>query len=142
MKKKFYRSRKDKVIAGVCGGLSEYFDIDPVLVRIIFFLLIFFNGIGVLLYLLLMIITPQEPISIEPTDFSSETISKAESSVQLEEKPSQSSKTRQIFGVILLVIGTLFLLDNLLPFFDFELIIPIILILVGVYLLIQSKKSD
>ena len=49
--KKTYRSRKDKVLLGVCGGLGDYFDIDPVLIRIIFILLSFVNGFGILLYL-------------------------------------------------------------------------------------------
>jgi len=45
MEKKIYRSQKNKVIGGVCGGIGEYFDIDPVLIRLIFIILFFSLGI-------------------------------------------------------------------------------------------------
>ena len=43
MQKKFYLSQKDKKIGGVCGGLAEYFDVDPFLVRLVIFLAVFFG---------------------------------------------------------------------------------------------------
>lgn len=57
MEKRLYRS-KDKVIAGVCGGIADYFGWDPSLVRIIYGLLVIFAGIGVILYLLMWIVVP------------------------------------------------------------------------------------
>ncbi len=60
--KKFYLSRTDKKIAGVCGGLAEYFSLDPLLVRI-GFLLLFFWGVGLLTYILLWILAPKAPKS-------------------------------------------------------------------------------
>jgi phage shock protein PspC (stress-responsive transcriptional regulator) len=61
--KKLYLSKKDKMIAGVCGGLGEYFNIDPVLIRLAFviFAIISF-GFGVLIYLLAWIIIPERHI--------------------------------------------------------------------------------
>jgi len=60
--KKLYRSKSDKKIAGVCGGLGKYFGIDPTIIRIGFVLLALPGGLpGVLPYLLLAIIIPQEP---------------------------------------------------------------------------------
>ena len=59
--RKLYRSRRNKIIAGVCGGLGEHLGIDPLLVRLFFFLMIFANGIGILLYLILWVIVPKEP---------------------------------------------------------------------------------
>lgn len=59
--KKLYRSQTDKMISGVCGGLADYFNIDSTFVRAIFVVLVFLNGIGLLLYILLAIITPTEP---------------------------------------------------------------------------------
>ncbi|MFQ3634099.1 PspC domain-containing protein, partial [Roseiflexus sp.] len=50
MKSRLVRSRRDAVIAGVCGGLGEYFQIDPVIVRLIFVLVTLTSGIGFLLY--------------------------------------------------------------------------------------------
>lgn len=58
--KKLYRSRDNRIIAGVCGGLAKHLGIDPLLVRLFFVLLIFANGIGLLLYLILFLIVPPE----------------------------------------------------------------------------------
>ncbi len=60
MEKKFYLSTTDKKIAGVCGGLAEYFGVDSLLVRIGFFALAWFAGGGLLLYLLLWILAPKK----------------------------------------------------------------------------------
>jgi len=59
--KRLYRSRKDCVIAGICGGIAEYFDIDPILVRIIAVLTIFLNGLGLIAYIIAWIFIPQNP---------------------------------------------------------------------------------
>ncbi|MBL7141853.1 PspC domain-containing protein [Patescibacteria group bacterium] len=59
--KKLYRSRTDRLIAGVCGGLGEYFGTNSIFIRIVFILLVFFNGLGILLYLILVILMPLKP---------------------------------------------------------------------------------
>ena len=56
--KKLTRSQTDKMIAGVCGGVAEYLEIDPTLVRLVFMLLFFFGGNGLLIYLILWILMP------------------------------------------------------------------------------------
>ena len=62
MSKKLYRSRADKKIAGVCGGLAEYFNIDPVIVRIGFVILLLPGGFpGLLPYIILWLIVPEAP---------------------------------------------------------------------------------
>ena len=58
--KKLYRSDRNRMIAGVCGGIAEYFDIDPTLVRLGFVALSFMFGGGVLVYILAAIIIPKE----------------------------------------------------------------------------------
>lgn len=58
MKKKLYKSRKNKVIGGVCGGIAEYFNIDPTIVRIITVILGFIHGFGVAAYLIIFLIMP------------------------------------------------------------------------------------
>ena len=63
MHKRLYRSSNNKVIAGVCGGLAEYFDIDPVITRIIFFILLLPGGLpGLIPYLILWLIVPENPV--------------------------------------------------------------------------------
>jgi phage shock protein C len=59
--KKFYRSRNNKKIAGVCGGLAQYLGIDSLLIRIVFVALIFANCIGIILYIILWLFVPLEP---------------------------------------------------------------------------------
>ena len=61
MNKRLYRSRTDKQLAGVCGGLGRYFDIDPTIIRLAWVVALFFAGGGLFAYLLAMIIVPQEP---------------------------------------------------------------------------------
>lgn len=63
--KRLLRSNTNKVIGGVCGGLGEYFSIDPVIIRIILVLAAIFFGTGILLYLILWIMMPETPIKFE-----------------------------------------------------------------------------
>ena len=58
---KLYRSQNDKMIAGVCGGLAEFFGLDVSLVRLLAILLALLGGHGVLVYLILWIIVPKAP---------------------------------------------------------------------------------
>ena len=58
--KRIYRSSKEKVIAGVCGGMGEYFDKDPVLFRILFVLVTLIFGFGILAYLVFWIAIPKD----------------------------------------------------------------------------------
>ena len=57
--KRFYRSSTDKIIGGVCGGIAEYFNIDPLLVRLVFAILFFGYGTGLLAYILIWILAPK-----------------------------------------------------------------------------------
>lgn len=61
MTKKLYRSRDERMIWGVCGGLAKYFDVDPTLVRVLWVLLLFLGGWGILAYIILAIVVPLEP---------------------------------------------------------------------------------
>jgi phage shock protein C len=59
--RKLYRSRSNRMLAGVCGGLAEYFNSDPTLIRVLFVVLTVFGGAGPLIYLAMWIIVPSEP---------------------------------------------------------------------------------
>jgi phage shock protein C len=63
--KRLYRSRKERMIAGVCGGIGEYFGIDPTIVRLLFVLGTIMGGHGLLAYLILMIVVPEGPLEVE-----------------------------------------------------------------------------
>lgn len=68
--KQLYRSRENRMIGGVCGGLGEYFDIDPTLVRILFVFGAFlgFPGALALVYLVMLVLVPQEALPISAAE--------------------------------------------------------------------------
>lgn len=59
--KKLYRSRTNRIIAGVCGGIGECFLVDPTFIRLAFVLFSFMGGCGILLYIIMILIVPVEP---------------------------------------------------------------------------------
>lgn len=59
--KRLYRSREERMLAGICGGLGNYFAVDPTLIRVLFVLLSLVVGGGILTYLILWILIPLEP---------------------------------------------------------------------------------
>ncbi len=62
--KRLYRDRRDKIICGVCGGIAEYVDVDPVVVRLIWAIVALISkGLGILAYLIAWVIIPEEPTS-------------------------------------------------------------------------------
>ena len=61
MAKKLYRSRTDRKLAGVCGGLAKYFDIDPTIVRVVAVASLFVGTLGLWVYIIMAIIVPLEP---------------------------------------------------------------------------------
>ena len=67
--KKLYRSRKNRIIAGVCAGLAEYLQVDPTIVRLIYVVFTLFSmGAGILLYLLAWLMVPESPYAILNSD--------------------------------------------------------------------------
>ena len=61
--KKLYRIPEGKKISGVCSGLAEYFDVDPVLPRVLFIASLFFGGVGLIIYVLFHFMVPEQPAS-------------------------------------------------------------------------------
>lgn len=68
--KRLYRSKKNKVFAGICGGVGEYFDIDPVVVRLIWLLIVVFTGIvpGLLVYIIAIYVVPLQIVTTPVTE--------------------------------------------------------------------------
>lgn len=58
--KQLRRSKTDKMIAGICGGLGKYFGLDPTILRLVFVLLMIFAGTGLLAYLIMWLVIPYE----------------------------------------------------------------------------------
>jgi phage shock protein C len=149
MNRRLYRSRRDRMIGGVAAGLSDYFDIDPTLVRVLFVVALFLGGSSILAYIILWIVVPEEPIIFPSSGEESKSdTSTEEKSGAFDNTPytaaaeNQSQKRRIAVGVILIVIGLLFLVDNFIPRIHFGDFWPLVLIGIGLALLLNSKREN
>ena len=118
------RSRDERVIGGVCGGLGRYLGIDPVLLRIAFVILAIAGGGGILLYIVSWILIPEQR---EGEDLGTA-------------RPSSIDSTRLIVGGALIAIGTILLLNLSLPRLG-KYFWPLALIAVGVAVVIQASAD-
>ena len=67
--KKLYRSRKNRMISGICGGLGEYFEVDPNLIRLLWVLFVFAGGAGILAYIVAYFILPERPRELQECNY-------------------------------------------------------------------------
>ncbi len=150
MKKKLYRSKKDKIVAGVCGGLADYFDLDPIIIRIIFVILAIWGGSGVMLYIVLAIIVPEEPRSKEKIKEASskKTEEIIEENIEnfgkeVETLAKKHSGTGEFFfGLVLLFLGISLLINNFFPIFNFFKLWPVVLIFLAFAVLFKGAKGS
>jgi phage shock protein C len=119
--KKLYRSKKDKVIFGVCGGLAEYIGIDSTLVRIVALLLLFSGTWFIIFYLILGAIIPENPKDVA-------------------NKPKDLKDKYLVLGAGLIIFGVFTLLDNY-NIINWGQVWPITLIVLGGYLLWKDIKK-
>lgn len=131
MSKQLYRSRNNKVIAGVCGGVAEYFEVDPTIVRIAWLLLAFPGGIGFLAYLVCWIVMPEK---------SSTTVVSADSYESEHQNPEDKEKNKKIIGIALVIIGSVFLFDVFFRWFDMAVIVPLAIIAIGIFVLYNARR--
>jgi phage shock protein C len=124
MKKRLYRSRSDRLIFGVCGGLAEYFDIDSTVVRLITILLLFFGGFVILVYLILAIVVPLEPGTSEGQTSNT-------NSAALKNRPARAQPGTAI-GIVLLVAGIIVIagLFNLFWWFEWNVFWPLLVLVI------------
>jgi phage shock protein C len=142
MERRLYRSRKNKIVAGVAGGLGEYFDIDPVLIRVIFVVATLAGASGLLAYLILWIVVPKEPIVLGNASQKTEgenSMSQKDYEISMRHRKQRGSVTG---GIVLIVLGALFLADNYLPYFGFSNTWPLILVAVGIGLILNSVRKE
>ena len=92
-KKKLYKSRKNKMIGGVCGGLAEYLNMDPTIVRIIAGILCLVKGLGVLVYLIMCIVMPYNDEDFSDDD--TENLKSANIDPEEEKKSSKKSNSEK-----------------------------------------------
>lgn len=129
--KRLNRSRKNSIIGGVCGGLGDYFGLDPVLIRIVWLILIVFGGMGLLLYLIAWIIIPlQIPEEI--------------AMAKAKDKEEDTGAGRFWWGLVLMVIGVILWGSQynlvhwpVIPgirYYSRDLV-PLAMVLIGIYIL-------
>lgn len=128
--KKLYRSRKDAMVAGVCGGLAEYIGVDSAIVRLVFAVAVVMGGIGVLAYFLAWIIIPEGSNSGEFEYDNSETKHHMELS---------GDRLRMVIGLGFVGLGVLVLINKFVPGFTIEIFFPAVLIMVGALILMKGK---
>lgn len=159
MPKKLYRSRTDSVVGGVCGGLAEYFNIDPVIVRVVAVLLLF-SGAGFIAYLILWLVVPlqgteaalpKDTIQANANEIKAtaegigqevrETFSSGEQDPETAAR--MRSRRRTWLGIGLVAVGGVILLSNLdlWSWLRWGVIWPVPVIVVGVIVLLLARRN-
>ncbi|HOP13412.1 MAG TPA: PspC domain-containing protein [Lentimicrobium sp.] len=160
---RLYRSVHGRVIGGVAGGLADFFGMDPTIVRLIFVLLVIFGGSGVLLYLILWIILPEKnqytsfysgAAPPNPAPAGSDTgigetyegfeqgrpaqpyYQAADATPEMQQRKKVEGSL--IGGVVLIFIGSIFLIERFVPRIDFGDLWPVILIAIGLVLIVGN----
>lgn len=136
MTKKLYRSEKEKILAGVCGGIAEYFSIDPTIVRIAAVLILLGTHVAaVVVYILCAIIIPKREeynTNYNDNDMNAST----------EKSIISTEKNRTLLGLILVCVGVVFLLKKYLMWIKMEYIWAILLIIIGIVIIFRRKKDE
>lgn len=148
---RLYRSTRDRVFAGVAGGLGDYFKVDPIIFRIGFIALTIGAGIGALVYLLLWIFVPESKKPFNPffNDMENPFEQQQGNTTNTPGNdpmggfpPPKPKKDSGLWGgVMLITIGGLFLISNFVPHIDFGDLWPVILIAVGAMLILNMNKK-
>jgi phage shock protein PspC (stress-responsive transcriptional regulator) len=145
---KIYRLNDDYIIAGICSGLAKHFNVDPTIVRLIFILLSFGGGSGVLIYLILWFVIPKEEgkekeINREEKvkEFANDVKNKAKTmakDINLNTKIKKTGRVN-IMAVVLMLVGVVAIWNQIFPMtIEWHFFWPVILILIGISLL--TKK--
>ena len=137
--KQLTRSATDRKIAGVCGGLGEYFNVDPIIFRIAFFFALCMGGTGFILYIVMVLVVPEKQKSFQHNSRPNDEIIIEE--VSDEKKSRIKDATLLVLGTMLILFGTFFFIVRALPFHFHEFLFPTLLVCGGILLLIFSKKN-
>ncbi|AKI97246.1 PspC domain-containing protein [Kosmotoga pacifica] len=132
--KHLYKSRKDKVIDGVCGGLAKYLEVDSTIVRLLWALTAFIWGTGILLYILAMIIIPREPLGEdEPVE---------NDAVHVEKVHFNENTGKLLIAIGVIVIGLFLLLPGTFSIFFWKFVLGLFFIAGGGYIIFRSIRKE
>jgi len=142
MEKKLQRDTRNKVIGGVCSGLANYFDIDTALVRVLFAIMFLCASAGFWLYIILWVVMPAGQGTQNETDYfvSPDGTTETSPETQGEGQMASKSKGSLVAGLILIGIGVVGLLNRYIPEINWETAWPILLIVLGLFLIIPFKN--
>jgi len=154
MEKKLYRDEYRKMIGGVCAGLSEYLNVDVTWVRLLFIVLaVLSKGAGFIIYIVLLAVLPKKGLfnnpnanpgvdyTVPPVQPFSPPFGKPFPYPPI---PKKKSSAGPVFGMILVVLGALLLIDQLdfIPDWDFDKLWPVMLVAGGVALVFAGSKKE
>ncbi len=139
MEKRLHRNSQDTVVGGVAAGLANYFAIDPLLIRILFIVSLFFSfGTSILIYIILWVVLPDINYSAPPV---ADTVSPAPPAA--DEPASKSDKNIKVAGIALLAIGAFMLFDDWIVWYDFHKYFwPLAFIGLGAFLLLRRRDEQ
>jgi phage shock protein C len=136
MERRLYRSKTDRMLGGVCGGLGEYLGVDSTILRILFFILVFGGGSGFWIYLLLWVLIPKEGEE-RSRDFRTRMRDVGDDFTTAVSQPHPQAGL--ILGGGLIILGFFWLIEQLniswLWWWNFDVLWPVLLIIVGVVFL-------
>jgi len=147
VEKRLYRSNNNKVIAGVCGGIAEYFNIDPTIIRIIWVVVGLTYGAGIIAYIIASIIIPSRKADWSSNAWNGQSKSEEyESGFNPDEWKQEpkydSDRSKNIVGIILIAIGVIFLARQFFSWIDLKVVLPLIFIAAGVLLIFRSRRNS
>lgn len=144
MERRLYRSSQNKVLAGVCGGLGEYFGVDPVIVRLLVVVFTLMGGAGLIAYIIAAIIIPSRDLGNISGAYQQTYGNEAGSESNYERYSPESYEkdnrnTVLVLGLALIVIGGLIAFRYFVPWVPRELIFAAILVVIGAYIILKRK---
>jgi phage shock protein C len=137
---RLYKSANDKIFFGVSGGLAEYFDVDPALVRVAFICLCFLAGAGFLLYLVLALVMPTG--AVVDADRGAGQMGDGEAQEGVIGRADIANRRRNTFGLGLVIAGVIILFVNIgaLSWFRWDLFWPLALVALGTAILANRGR--
>ena len=145
MNRRLYRCRHNRRLAGVAAGVAEFFDLDPTLVRVLWFLSTFFYGLGLVLYIGMAIIVPVEPVPVEPVpvDASTEATAVPDASEGHRHAARGDGPWTTFLGFALILFGSLALAHSILPAWELaRYVVPAATIGLGAFLVAKAVRRE
>ena len=137
--KQLYRSSDNKIIAGVCGGLAEYFGWDPTIVRVLFVVLLWPNGLALFIYLLLAIVIPAKNDLVDPR----RSVQQMAQGLKQTVRQVKLGSSRNVLAIFLVMVGLILLIRNFVPgylnWFNLSVAFYLLIIGLGFYIILKKK---